>query len=377
MTTTAPAIVRRAKTDRIGTMLKQQKANPRLIRYGSEFTEPPLPMPEPTPIPGVGQFDTPGYLPTGPGTPDPIVTSTSGPSSSPDYWTRIDPNMGYIDPTLTVYPSNPADAPGSYSGNDPSGSNVGTAPGSLSATGPFPGGNMGGPQGSIYAYNPVTGNPIYNVTGSPRPGFFDTPFGKFTKGVGSTALNAFVPGAGFVAGKILDAARRANERRNTGTDLSGRNRPGSIRPGGGMAPSGPPPSNTFNRGPGIGGTQGFQQMTPREYGQATFGGLTPIGYRDTAGSATFDPRAANLAVMASQAFGGNPNRTGTFAKEGRFLLDAEGTPTQFGDQSPGNVSQQFRRPQGGPTPYASNQAAVNDWLRAQPAYRQFMQGRGG
>lgn len=391
MTTTAPAIVRRAKTDRIGTILKQQKANPRIIRYGSE---PALPSPEPTPLPGAGLPDTTLVLPSNPGGNSDWMSKVQ--FNPGQEWTtspgdqRFLPDPagentgGFFRGSGTGSYEPPTDLGGGFRGGFTGGGLL-----SGSAAGPFPGGNMGGPQGSVYGINPVTGNTIYNVTGSPRPGFFDSRLGKFVQGVGSTALNMFVPGLGFVSSKIFDAARRANEQRNTGTDLSGRIAPPSM-------PSAPPGMTIVGRdtrngqpiyrdangklfvNPGTGVPVGSGgPMTPGQYTQATFGGLTPTGYRDTAGSATFDRRAANAQLMSSQAFGGNPNRTGTFAKEGRFLLDAEGTPTQFGDQSPGHLSQQFRRPQGGPTPYASNQAAVNDWLRAQPAYRKFMQGRGG
>jgi hypothetical protein len=91
---TAPptALLRRAATNRIASML----------RAGT--------------IPDVGQFGTGGSLPTGAGPVDPPILTGgpggnyTGPNAGGDYWTRIDPGMGYIDPTLTVYPANPADA---------------------------------------------------------------------------------------------------------------------------------------------------------------------------------------------------------------------------------------------------------------------------
>lgn len=226
--------------------------------------------------------------------------------------------------------------------------------------GPFPGGNMGGLQGSVYAINPVTGNPIYNVTGSPQPGFFDSGFGKFTKGVGTTALNAFLPGAGFVAGKIFDAARRANDRRNTGTDLSSRYNPGNSQaPRNPSSQSGPA---WFQ--PGYQPSQGIQNAISRgDYSRA---------YGPTQNS------LASNKIMANQATHGNPNNTRPFASEGRFLIDAEGTPTMQG-QTYGNRQGEFQLPQtsGSPGGGASNTNAINNWLMKQPSYIKFMQGRGG
>lgn len=70
-------------------------------------------------IPNAGLFGASGSLPTDPGPIDPpILTGGPGPSYVPsgpvnpnDLWTRIDPNMGYIDPSVTINPANPADAP--------------------------------------------------------------------------------------------------------------------------------------------------------------------------------------------------------------------------------------------------------------------------
>lgn len=335
MISTAPSLVRRSKTDRIGTMLKQKSGAPQIIMQGQ--------------IPDVGQFGTGGSLPTDSTPIDPPILTSGGPSTAPvapDYWTRLDPNMGAIPPTVSIDPSQGSGLfPGAGSGSAQF-PTVG-----VGAAGPFPGGNMGGPQGSVYGINPVTGNTIYNVTGSPRPGFFDSNVGKFVKGVGSTALNAFVPGLGFASGRVFDAIRRANERRNTGTDLSGRTSTGQN------APSGP----TWFQ-PGYKLPTGIQDAIARgDYSRA---------YGPTANS------LQSARIMASQAYGGNPNNARAFASEGRFLLDAEGAPRMMG-QMYGDRRNEFRRPQGGPAPYASNQAAVSEWLRQQPAYIKFMQGRGG
>lgn len=351
MISTAPAIIKRAKTDRIASMLKQQSGGNRILKYGSEFQEPELPAVEPTPIPNVGQYNTPGYLPSGSGAPDPTVTATSGPQTVPsDYWTRIDPNMGYVNPTLSIDPSQGS---GLFPGEGAGPAQMPT----VGPQGPFPGGNMGGPQGSVYGINPVTGNTIYNVTGSPRPGFFDSTLGKITKGVGTGALNAFLPGAGFVAGKIFDAARRASDRRNTGTDLSSRYNPNTQAPRQPSAPGGPA---WFQ--PGYKLPSGIQDAINRgDYSRA------------------YGPSEQSLAssrVAASQAYGGNPNNTRSFASEGRFMIDAEGAPKMHGAMY-GDRRGEFRMPQGGPPPRVGNTDAVNQWLMQQPAYLKFMQRGGG
>lgn len=370
MTTTAPAIVRRAKTDRIGTMLKQQqKVNPRIIKYGSE---PALPSPEPSPLPGAGGPELPGVFP-----------------SSPDgQYTRFDPGFGPQPPSIAIDPSLPSEPSGFFRGtgtgsypNDPSlggGFRGGFTAGGLpsgSAAGPFPGGNMGGPQGSIYAYNPVTGNPIYNVTGSPRPGFFDSRLGKFVQGVGSTALNIFVPGLGFVSSKIFDAARRANDRRNTGTDLSANFRPEET--GGAQGPQATNPADPASRFGNLNSPSG-QNVYLDSSGKwrPVSGAPTDIRWNPLSGTGNALASAATRSYLLGGGEKGNPNSTRGFAPEGRFQFDAEGTPVMRGPMY-GDRRNEFRGTQGGPTPYASNQEAVNNWLRSQPAYRQFMQGRGG
>lgn len=331
-------IVRRSKTDRIATMLQQKGVSP-IIKAGS--------------IADVGQFGTTGDLPTGAGPIDPPILTSGGPSTAPtapDYWTRIDPNMGQIPPTLSVDPSQGSGLfPGAGSGS----AQVPTV--GVGAAGPFPGGNMGGPQGSVYGINPVTGKTIYNVTGSPRPGFFDSTAGKVVKGVGSTALNMFIPGLGFVSSRVFDAARRAADRRNTGTDLSGRTQPGTST--GQNAPAGPAWYQ-----PGYKPPQGIQDAIDRGTYSRAYG--------------PSEQSLQSARIAAGQAYGGNPNNTRSFASEGRFLMDEEGTPRMMGAMY-GDRRGEFRRPQGGPAPYASNTNAVNEWLTKQPAYIKYMQGKGG
>jgi hypothetical protein len=272
-------------------------------------------------IPNVGQFGTTGDLPTSGGPVDPPIL-TSGPPLPPqqppasDYWTRIDPNMGTIPPTVQIDPGQGSSLfPGAGSGSAQF-PTVGP-----SAAGPFPGGNMGGPQGSVYGRNPMTGNTIYNVTGSPRPGFFDSRTGRIAATLGSAALNVFVPGLGFVSRAIFDAARRNQTARNTGTDLSGRTRPGS----GTRSTTGGGPSTPAWYQPGYKVPQGIQDAIARgDYSRA------------------YGPSAASLLssrIAASQGYGGNPNNSRSFATEGRFLLGEGGIPIQYGPQYARNMRQ--------------------------------------
>lgn len=189
-------------------------------------------------IPDVGQFGTSGSLPTNPGPVDPPILTgnypTAGPNVGPtrsDIWTRMDPNMGYLNPSLNIDPSS-GSGPTSYGG--PSAGGI-----SFDPSGALQGGNRG-PQGSVYGTDPNTGQPIYNVTGSPRPGFFDSRTGKFVEGIGAGALNLVAPGAGLVAKLLFDLGRKGVNAHHTGTDLTGKNQTPPVAPPAGGGMQGPP-----------------------------------------------------------------------------------------------------------------------------------------
>jgi hypothetical protein len=83
---------------------------------------------------------------------------------------------------------------------------------------------------------------------------------------------------------------------------------------------------------GGGGDTRNVAMSPNAYAQATFGGLTPTGFRDTTGSATFDRGAADRLMAWFQSSGGNPNTNS--AMEGKDIyrsglgqVDSEGKIT--------------------------------------------------
>jgi hypothetical protein len=213
--------MRRAATNRIANVLRrgQEAVSPNM--YGT--------------IPDVGAFGTPGSLPTNPGEIDPpiltgqfpIPNTTALPPSPGNYWTRIDPGYGQPNPSLTI---NPGDNPSDNRGGNMNSTPIPPMGVQIGPNGVLSGGNAG-PQGSVYGTDPNTGNPIYNVTGSPRPGFFDSKTGKFVENIAAGGLNSFIPGLGFVSKAIFDAARNRANARNTGTDLTHRLSP----PAGGRA----------------------------------------------------------------------------------------------------------------------------------------------
>lgn len=273
---------------------------PIIPKYGSEFEEPPLPAIEPTPIPNVGQFGTTGTLPTNPGPPDPLPSGNRGIVPA-DYWTRLDPNLGYIAPTVQIDPSQgsglyPVDQPGLDPANDP---------------------------------------PTLSNTRST-----DRTFGQ--RLLGNRLINPF-------------ARRNETWRENAG----GTRVRGNAGQPGGSFPSGAP------------GASSLPWYHPNY--------IPPAGIRDAIARGDYE-RAygpsersiANAKIAASQAYGGNPNATGSFASEGRFLTDEEGAPTQMGPRY-ANPSQQgmFRGTQAGPVPYASNTNERNRWLMAQPEYKRW------
>lgn len=107
MATNPAALLRRASTDRISRMLRGQVAvnpslNPSIPTSGF--------------FPDAGQFGGPATLPRNPGPPDPILPGAlpganlpndafgTGPTRN-DFWTRMDPGMGYINPSVEINPS--------------------------------------------------------------------------------------------------------------------------------------------------------------------------------------------------------------------------------------------------------------------------------
>lgn len=306
-------ILRRASTDRIGRALKS----------GS--------------IPNVGQFGTTGDLPGDPGGIEPPIL-TEGPPSPPsatDFWTREDPGFGYLPPSVEIDPSQGSglfhDSP------DPMGDLNSTA--GLSAMGPFPGGNMGGPQGSVYGINPVTGNTIYNVTGSPRPGFFDSRTGRVATALGSTALNMFVPGLGFVSKAVFDAFRRNNAARNTGTDLSGR----QNRPSGGG------------------------QVRSTGTGTWTAGTGTPVinvatGQQELNRSGAGHNAAAHAAALYNMSQSYSPVMPRPHVADFRGYMDAEGVQHNPRMATPSQIMAAFRR---GSHPYQNPSNLATDVTAAQ------------
>lgn len=238
-----------------------------------------------------GMYGGPATLPSNPGPIDPPILTQGGYSNIPNT-----PSYS-LGPTWSgiPLPSNVgSDAIRPVGGGSGGPSDSYQSPAN---SGPYSGSGTNGPQGSVYSTDPNTNNPIYNVTGSPSPGFFDSKTGKFVEGLGSTALNMFVPGAGSAARAIFDAIRRHQTGSNTGTDLSGNTGPGGGIAGGAGGQSGPA---WFQ--PGYQPPSGIQEAIARgDYTNA---------YGSTPSSIT-----ANR-IMSSQAYGGQPNNVRGTTDEG-------------------------------------------------------------
>jgi hypothetical protein len=301
MIATAPALIRRATTDRIGNILRRNDVA----------------------VPDAGLFGGPANLPSGAGPIDPPILTGGYPGNTPvptptpgPLTTRMDPNMGYISPSIQI------------SGGGPNSSNPTFGGISFGPGGQLQGG-VNGPQGTVYGIDPNTGQSIFNVTGSPRPGFFDSPAGKVVETAGATGLNVLAPGLGSVSRWILDAIRNRNTAAHTGTDLSGQ---------GGTHPATTPqaPSGPAWYQPGYQPSPGIQDAIARGDYQRAYG--------PSATSIT------DLNEMAAQAYGGAPNMP---------------QPDDFGEFGPGR-QMGFSRTRGAPpiNTNAASVAAFNNWLAA-------------
>lgn len=80
-------------------------------------------------------------------------------------------------------------------------------------------------------------------------------------------------------------------------------------------------TGTINPSLPFGGRGGGDQnlLSPGAYDRATFGGVTPTGFRDTAGSAVFDTGAQNRLMAWFQSSGGSPNAP-TVSDAGRDIF---------------------------------------------------------
>lgn len=365
----------RPQTSPLDSMMLQRSLNtsPPILKSGTTF-------------PNAGLFGGPATLPSGAGPVDPPILTGggynnvpttpsyslgplwSGPASQSNNQFRMPPGIGTIpnfdpnNPTQygsigsipNYHPNNPTE----YGSISPVGSGGGGGDINTSYQSPTqirPGGIVGtnGPQGTPYATDPNTGQPIFNVTGSPRPGFFDSKTGKFVEFVGSAGLNALAPGLGFGVRTIFDAVRRSQARHNTGTDLSG-----NPVPGGGTAG-------------GAGGQQSSSEGPPG-YGTSWGGGLytTPMD-------------ATTKGFLLSGGYGGAPNSMRGTPEEGRNRFDpSSGFTGQLDPETgiinrrntPYNASLAFRfanNPSG--APYGiQNTDALNAWTMARPEYAQWL-----
>jgi len=352
-------------------------------------------------IPDVGQFNTPGSLPTdsSPVEPDILMGNypTAGPNIGPtrnDIWTRMDPNMGYINPSLTIDPS-VGGSPNNFAGGNAGGGI------NFDSGGVLQGGNRG-PQGTVYGTDPNTGQPIYNVTGSPRPGFFDSKTGKVTEAIGAGALNFFVPGLGFVSKAIFDAVRRGNDKRNTGTDLTGRNQPpaspaNNADPAAAFGPPSVPPGGAlFGFNPAQGGgtpqfdfTTGTYKSNPSNNPLYTTGGAwspvagagTDLRFAQQSGTGNFTADKTTNDFLAAGGYKGTPNRA-VAPDSGRNRFST-GTGFMGGINADTGLLQRMATPtvnpfvgtQGGPalTANPSSAPGFNAGLAQQPGYQAYLQ----
>lgn len=372
------ALLRLASTNRISQMIKRQDAASPSI-YGT--------------IPDVGQFNTPGSLPTDPGEIDPPILTgdypapnigpTPGVPSHNDIWTHMDPGMGYINPSLTIDPS--AGGPTNYGGGI-----------SFDPTGVLQGGTRG-PQGTVYGTDPNTGQPIYNVTGSPKPGFLDSPAGKILTTGASAGLNMFVPGLGFVSKAIFDAIRRNQTARNTGTDLTHTNQHLAAPPASGAVqgpPSIPGGGALFGYKPSQGGgtprfdfTRGSYSSTPSLNPLYTTGGPwapvsgapTDIRFAQNSGTGNFTADQTVKAFDLAGGYKGTPNRAvAPDAGRNRF---STGTGFMGGiDEDTGLLQRiatltvtPFSNSQGGAPLQGVTADPYNASVMQSPAYQAYMQ----
>jgi hypothetical protein len=295
-------------------------------------------------IPDAGYYGGGATLPSNPSPPDPFVEPTpipgaNAPMPSPtpsgtiDYgnlYTHMDPNMGYLQPSVEV-------GGGSSSMPNPTTSM------------PWDGAYWPPTTTTTEGMSPTTSNIISKIIGG-ASGAFGGPLAGIAAGYGSkTLLNKL-----FGPKSVYDPH---------------------------PTPPGQEPAAADSNTP----TSGL--LTPGQYAQQTFGGLTPTGYRDPSGSAPFDSHAANQLQMWYQSMGGVPNLAqpdvpSTF-QSGVWQLDPEsGAFTQVGDRSARDPRWAF--PSQGESAqlglsFANNANKYNDWLRAHNSwfYDQIPGGAGG
>ena len=252
-------------------------------------------------IPDAGYYGGGATLPSNPSPPDPFVEPTpipgaNAPAPSPappsgtlDYgniFTRLDPNMGYLPPSVEI----------TGSGGGPSTTT------DASPSMPWDGAYWPPTTTTTEGMSPTTSNVISKIIGGGASAF-GGPLAGIAAGYGSRALLNKL----FGPKSVYDANPQP---------------PGQEAAGGQTG--------------GAGNNAGL--LNPGQYAQQTFGGLTPTGYRDPSGSAASDSHAANELQMWYQSIGGNPNDMRTSDEgatrfyNGVMQLDPGGGITQVGDR---------------------------------------------
>lgn len=233
----------------------------------------------------------------------------------------IDP--GPVDPPILVNPpplgtgDDGTVDPGHF--NDPRGPLVEVNPGHGHV--PNPSGISGGnpPTGNYFPtfsgnpHIPSTGGQVGHGTTDPRPWYNQ----RTEPWYGRLARTIMPYGSGQIAHLAAEAARRLALRGAVGgqAHVSGRH-PATVTGPARMAANQP--------------TSGL--LTPEQYRQQTFGGLTPTGYRDPAGASPHDSHAQSMMMMAAAQNAGRANRNlvSDRMEEARSLAGPRPTGNQSG-----------------------------------------------
>lgn len=231
-----------------------------------------------------------GFNPRTSPTPTPTPTPTHPPFT--DNTGLIGNDYGYRPYPTTSFgnlPVNFGNIVPDYSGQRPD-------PAVLTGTPPIGYTNLNTGTGQLVMWN---GTDWTNMGPVPTPGLVPDPTRNYVGFMDpSTGMHLNVTGYDQNTGTTFYQDDHGN------SYATGPNSPRETQPGGGQ---------------GTGSPGGAAAVTP----YSNFGGVVS-GQRSTIGNAAFDSHAAGLMMMAFQAFGGNPNNTGTTTDAGHTIFQAGG-----------------------------------------------------
>lgn len=197
--------------------------------------------------------------------------------------------------------------------------------------------------------------------------------GNVTVGAGANRTTDYTPGTGGGASGNAEADL-ANLKANESPELAGIPEADMSEAQTSTAPTSDP-TNPASRFGNLNSPGGQAVYFDGQNWRPVSGAPSNIRWDPLSGTGNAVASSTTEGYVAGGGDPGRPNDLGSFASEGRFLLNEEGAPTMQGRMY-GDRQGEFRMGQKSGAP-VGNTLAYNKWLRNQPEYKAWLKSRGG